>query len=259
MVATLTTSALAHEYYLLPKAFSAPLGSEVQVSHKLGQRFKGNEMPWIDKWNVRSEVWNGATMLAVKGLDGDRPALTIKLEDAGMHTVVHHSNIDVLTFKTYEKFETYVVKEGMEHALAASENGTKPKVGLKEAYSRFAKTLVLTTGDKESLDQPVGLKIELVALANPLSLAADMPMPVQVLYDGKPLEGVSVKVFEGIGQEAAYHVRTDKDGKAAIKPAGKGPYLVGAIHMTEPQSAEAIAKNVHWESFWASLTFERAQ
>lgn len=252
-------NAFAHEYYLQPDAFSPAAGTTVKVSHKLGQRFKGNEMPWIDKWNVRSEVWHNGEMKQVKGLDGDRPALSMRLENPGLYTVVHQSNIDTLTFKTYEKFKNYVTKEGMEHSIAASENGSKPKVGLKEAYSRFAKTLILADGETKALDKPVGLKIELVALANPYGLAADQPMPVQVLYEGKPLVGVSVKVFEGIGLEPAYHVRTDADGKASIKPAGIGPYLIGAIHMTEPQSEEAKSKDVHWESFWASLTFKRAQ
>jgi len=255
----LSSSALAHEYYLQPESFSPALGSTVGINQKLGNKFKGNNMPWINKWNVRSEVWHGDKVTEVKGLDGDRPALSLKLEKPGVHVVLHRSNVDTLTFKTWEKFENYANKEGLEHALKPSEEGLKPKINLKESYSRFAKTLVHVDGDTKSLDQPTGLKIELVALANPLALKSDEPMPVLVLYDDAPLAGVAVKVFEGIGQDAAYKVRTDKDGKANIKPAGKGPYLIGAIHITEPQSEEAKTNGSHWESFWASLTFERAQ
>ncbi|MEO0490449.1 MAG: hypothetical protein AAFZ49_12955, partial [Cyanobacteria bacterium J06659_2] len=36
-------SALAHEYYLLPESFTPAAGASVKVSHKLGEKFFGNE------------------------------------------------------------------------------------------------------------------------------------------------------------------------------------------------------------------------
>ncbi|MEE9375035.1 MAG: DUF4198 domain-containing protein [Rhizobiaceae bacterium] len=247
----------AHEYYLMPETFTPKVNELLPVRHRLGKLFKGNELPWITKWNIRSEVWEAGNKRHAKSLDGDRPALKIKLSNPRLATVVHQSSVDFLTFKTYEKFTKYVTKEGMTHALKASEEGTKPKIGLLEAYSRFAKTIVNVDGDTKGLDVVTGLKIELVALANPLALGSKEPMPVQVLYEGKPLVGVSVKVYEGIGNNFAYHTPTDANGKAMIKAAGPGPYLINAIHMTEPQSDLAKSKKAHWESFWASLTFQR--
>ena len=247
----------AHEYYLMPETFTPKAGDELPVRHRLGKLFKGNEMPWIGVWNVRSEIWEDGNKRDVKRKDGDRPAILAKLTSPKLAIAVHQSNVDFLTFKTWEKFQKYVTKEGMTHALAASEAGTKPKVGLVEAYSRFAKTLINVNGTTDGLDQPVGLKIELVALANPLSLGPNDPMPVQVLYEGRPLAGVSVKVYVGVGNDFSYHTPTDENGKANIKAAGPGPYLINAIHMTDPQGKEAKKNGAHWESFWASLTYKR--
>ena len=247
----------AHEYYLEPDNYSPAIGETIAVRHKLGEKFKGNELPWVTPWNIRSEFWVKEKKTQLRGLDGDRPALTIPAQQEGLLTVIHQSNIDYLTFSSYEKFEKYTRKEGLEHALAESESGKKPKEGLKEAYSRFAKTLIAVGNSSTGKDAPTGLKIELVALSHPLELKADMPMKVQLLFDGEPLAGAAVKAFEGIGQEFAYHVRSDNRGIAEIKPAGPGPYLINAIHMVEPVSAEAINKQAHWESFWASLTFMR--
>ena len=84
-------------------------------------------------------------------------------------------------------------------------------------------------------------------------------MPVQLLYDGKPLEGARVKVFIGVGTEFTHQILTDADGRATIPAGGPGPYLLNAIYMTEPQGKEAKSKGAHWESFWASLTFERKE
>lgn len=253
------SSANAHEYYLMPESFQPAAGKEFSVRHRLGQKFKGNEMPFIGAWNIRSEVWQDGEMREIKGLDGDRPALKITTAKPGLISVIHQSNIDFLTFKTWEKFEKYTVKEGLEHTHAASENGTKPKIDLKEAYARYAKTLISVGENNEGRDTPTGLKIELVALAHPASLTAGQKMPVQLLYDGKPLKGALLKVFVGIDTEFKHQIRTDAEGKVEIPADGAGPYLLNAIHMTEPQSQEAVKRGAHWESFWASLTFNRNQ
>ena len=216
-------------------------------------------MPFIGKWNIRSEMWKDGESREVVGQDGDRPAVKITQPSAGLMSVIHQSNVDFLTFPSWEKFESYVVKNGMEYALAPSETGAKPKLKLKEGYARYAKTLISIDGQPTGTDQPTGMKIELMALSHPLSLKADDPMPVQLLYEGKPLANALIKVFVGVGNDFTHTIRTDANGKAMIPADGPGPYLLNAIHMTDPQSEVAIAKGAHWESFWASLTFQRSE
>ena len=259
LLALLPFGANAHEYYLMPQSFTPASNTEFAVRHRLGENFKGNEMPYISKWNIRSEIWKDGKSREIRGQDGDRPALKITESGSGLTAVIHQSNIDFLTFPSWEKFQSYVVKNGMEYALAPSESGAKPKLKLKEAYARYAKTLISVDGQPTGADQPVGMKIELMALAHPLSLKADDPMPVQLLYEGKPLASALIKVFVGVGNDFTHTIRTDADGKAMIPADGPGPYLLNAIHMTEPQGEEAIAKAAHWESFWASLTYQRAE
>ncbi len=258
-VALAARSASAHEYYLMPDSFTPAVGTEVAVDHRLGQKFKGNRLPYIGTWNLRSEIWEEGKKREVAGQDGDRPALKITSSSKQMYSVIHQSNVDFLTFKTWEKFQTYTKKEGLEYALADSENGTKPKIGLLEGYSRFAKTLIAPNGTVEGEDVPTGLKIELIALANPMTLKTGEALPVQLLYQGKPLAGATVKVFVGVGNEFTHRLISNGDGKVEIPGEGPGPYLLNAIHMTEPQSAEAKGKGAHWESFWASLTYRRNQ
>jgi len=257
--ATTVAPASAHEYYLMPDNFSPAAGKQVAVRHLLGQRFKGNELPWITRWNIRSEQWQNGSKKEIAGIDGDRPALKATIEKPGLAIFLHQSNIDQLTFKTWEKFTKYVKKEGIDDILQRHQDAGKPKQGVKELYSRYAKTLVDIGGKSQGLDQPTGLKIELVALRHPSTLKAAEPMPVQVLFDGSPLPNVTVKVFAGIGTEAATKIKSGPDGKAHIPPLGPGPYLLNAIKMTEVVATGKIAQGAHWESFWASLTFERKE
>lgn len=249
--------AAAHEYYLMPNSFAVSQGQEISVRHRLGQRFNGNELPYIDVWNIRSETWMNGKREEVRGKDGDRPALKIIPTEPGLMSIVHESNIEVLTFETWEKFQNYAKKEGLDHALLVSEEGRKPKSRLKEAYARFAKTLVSVGDPPTGSDVETGLKIELVALAHPEQIPKGSPMPVRLIYEGQPLKGATVKVFVGIDTEFAHRVKTDSDGKVLIPDDGSGPYLLNAVHMVEPQSSKAISDQAHWESFWASLTFQR--
>ena len=114
---SLPAEAQAHEYYLLPESFTPSSKGEFAISHKLGQKFKGNEMSYINSWNVRSEIWEKGESREVRGKDGDRPALKVTSNGPGLMAVIHQSNVDFLTFQTWEKFQAYVTKEGLEHSL----------------------------------------------------------------------------------------------------------------------------------------------
>ncbi len=246
----------AHEYYLLPDKFSVAVGEKFAVEHKNGVRFMGTTFPWISIWNIRSEAWQNGVGVKVFGKDGDRPALNLQSNKPGLISIVHESNVSKLTFQKWDKFKSYLAEEGLEWILTEHEAAGYPQEKVKEVYSRFAKTLI-NVGDADDVETPAGLKIELVALANPASLKRGESLPVKVLYEGKPLSGVAVKVFAGRDTEPAPLIRTGKEGRADIPDSGPGPYLIGAVHMTKPQSKIDLAKDAHWESFWASLTFER--
>ena len=104
--------------------------------------------------------------------------------------------------------------------------GEKPKEKLKEAYARYVKTLITLDGSTDGEDKPTGLKIEIIALAHPLKLAAAQPMPVQVLYDSQPLAGAKIKVFIGIGNEFTHQIYSEADGKAEIPARRSWPLSV---------------------------------
>lgn len=260
----LTAPARAHEYYLLPETFKPEVGEEISVSHRLGQKFKGNELPWVDVWNVRSEVWENSVKREVRFKDGDRPALKVTPNSSKLTVVVHQSNIDKLDFRTWEKFVKYTDKEGLSAIAEQHLAEGKPKPGegkppISELYSRFAKTLLTPDGSAAGKDVVTGLTIELVALENPMALESGQPMPVQLLFRDKPLAGATVKVFTAPDTEFRHRILTDAKGKADIPDDGPGPYLLNAIAMTKVVATGKIAEGADWQSFWASMTFERPE
>ena len=252
-------SAAAHEYYLMPEKFIVSADEEIAVRHHLGQRFAGNEMPYISSWNIRSELWRDGTLVSqLRGTDGDRPALNLPPQEPGLISVVHQSNISKYAPGDWAKFAAYLSKEGLGSKIAEHRARGLDETDPTEAYSRYAKTLI-TVGQGGGQDAATGLTIEFIALANPLTHPLDQPFPVQLQYLGKPLAGRAVKIFAGLDTEHIGYVETDDEGKALIPANGKGPYLLNAIEMVEPISDDPIAKSAQWESFWASLTFQRGR
>lgn len=253
----LVAPAAAHEYYLMPDQFIVPEGEVGAVRHRLGERFAGNEMPYITAWNVRSELWRGgAKVMELRGTDGDRPTLTLPPQKTGLVSVIHQSNISKYAPGDWAKFAAYLSKEGLGSIIEKHRARGLDEADPTEAYSRFAKTLI-NVGSAGGADAPTGLKIEFIALANPMTHPLDEPFPIQLQYLGKPLAGKAVKVFVGLNTEHIGYVETDEEGKAMIPAKGHGPYLLNAIEMVEPISQDPIAKAAQWESFWASLTFRR--
>jgi len=94
--------------------------------------------------------------------------------------------------------------------------------------------------------QPVGLKLEIVALERPDRVQAGESLPVQVLFDGLPLPDCQV----GIGRDSR-HVRTDSGGMAQIDLHGTGLQVVMAIHNVP---AEGYADIDYWQ-YMTFLTF----
>lgn len=256
IVTMLVTPALSHEYYLEPSAYTVKTGEEFGVAHKNGMRFNGNAYPWISQWNVRSEAWQNGSGVKVHGKDGDRPALKLKSNQVGLISVVHESGLSSLKFNSWEKFKSYLADEGLSHLLKDHKAAGYPEIFIKEVYTRYAKTLI-NVGGGDGLESPAGLKIELIALANPATLKRGEPLPVKVLFDAKPLNNITIKVFAGHKTDPAHKIITDENGNALIPDSGSGDYLLNAVHMTKPISKEPMAKGAHWQSFWASMTLRR--
>jgi uncharacterized GH25 family protein len=104
------------------------------------------------------------------------------------------------------------------------------KAGFKVVGSffstQFAK-VVFQDGDR--VEKPIGMKFEMVPLESPTKVSPDGELAVRVLFDGKPMENVSIFSREG-GEW-----KTGKDGIGRVKPAAKGLNLLSARHKVPVQ------------------------
>ncbi|NJN46630.1 MAG: DUF4198 domain-containing protein [Candidatus Competibacteraceae bacterium] len=112
-----------------------------------------------------------------------------------------------------------------------------PEAKSSNKYEKFAKALINASADDDSYAKPAGQLLEIVPLTNPATVNPGDELPVQVLYDGKPLNTAVYATFDGFSDTPgtyAYYTETLSEGehadKAMIKLVVAGTWMVRAEH-----------------------------
>lgn len=239
----------AHEFWLEPDRFAAPVGTEVGFEIRIGQYFNGRAYPYIDRETEAFIKRTDAGVTEIKATTGDKPAVTLELE--GRATWVAYTSNDFnIRFRETEKFTNYLKDEGLEWVLDWYEKSGKSLKDATESYYRHAKALSWS-GPQEPdwLSDPLGMRIELVPASGFLRCAN--PARFQAIYHGMPLEGHLVRRFRK-GSEDVQQARTDAQGWVEFPP-GEGPFLLNVVHIEDATNPRAKGKD--WMSDWASLSY----
>lgn len=249
-------AASAHEFWLEASNYRPKVGAKIELRTRNGMNYKGNSLPFVSGWFHKFQIIEGGKARPVDGVEGDDPAATPRFKMPGLAIMTYFGKPDSLAFTSWEKFKSYLALEGLDQIEAQHKARGLPETQFRETYSRCAKALVAVGDGKAGLtgdDRATGMPLELVALRNPYRLAAGQPLPVQLLFRGKPLGGVTIKVFNSKDPKKPLRVITGTDGRALIPLAHRAIYMLNAVHMFEPPKD---AKE-EWTSLWASLTFAR--
>ncbi len=154
------------------------------------------------------------------------------------------------------RFNDYLQVEGLTPAIQERERTRKTEAPGRELYSRRAKMLI-QAGPSDAataafVTAPIGMTLEIVPEKNPYSLAQNEPLPVRVIYRGKPLAGALVKLtnlsFDARPLET--HL-TDPAGRAIFNVPRTGAWLLNVI-WTRPLKGDPKAD---FETTFSSLSF----
>lgn len=248
----LASPALSHDFWIEPSSFHPAAGSELAVSLRVGEHFRGEPVPRVDPRIVKFVLASASGEAPIGGLPGTDPAGFVRVSSPGLALIGYRSLRSPITLEP-EKFEKYLADEGLDDVLQIRKaRGEQGKPGA-EVYSRCAKSLVAVDGMGESgFDRVLGLTLEIVAESNPGKVHAGETMRVRILHEGKPLAGALVKAIALEDPDNTLSSRSGKDGRVSLRLPRRGVWLVKAVHMV-PAPKETGAD---WESLWASLTFE---
>lgn len=243
--------AWGHEFWIDPHDFSVQAGDRIVADIRVGQTYGGSAYAYLPRNFHRFEIAAGDTVAPVKMRLGDRPALDAEAPAEGLNAIVHVTRDYDLTYDDWGSFVSFVTHKGAAWVPDAHEARGLPREDVTEVYSRHAKSLV-AVGDGAGADRPVGLTVELVALANPYTDDLSAGFPVRVLYEGAPRTNAQVEIFEkdAEGEVGISTVTTDADGVAVVPVMPGHTYLLDHVVLRESDADDAM-----WESLWGSLTF----
>lgn len=249
-----TVAASAHEFWIEPLAYQIQPGAEIKADLKVGQEFSGSTYPYRPSQITRFDLLQNGKDTEVEARIGDNPALGMTVDDDGLLVIVHETTDSRLTYTDFAKFEKFVRHKAFPTVIADHDARGLSRDKFVESYRRYAKSLV-AVGAGEGNDAPIGMKTEIVALANPYTDEIDT-MPVQVFLDRAPRVGAQVEVFEK-GPDDSVTITlfsTDKDGKAVLPVKKNHSYLVDAVWAEALPNDDTEAGPV-WKTHWAALTF----
>lgn len=252
----LATSALAHDFWLQPAMFTAPVASAVPITILVGHG--AARQRWavsIDRVVRFDDVTAAGTQDRRSELHPDSGAqdALLSFTTPGTHIIVLETNHAFSELPSI-RFNAYLTDEGLTPALDFRTRGQLTDAPGRETYSRRAKALIQVgpAGVAPKVTRPVGLTLEIVPLANPYTLKPTDDLPVQILFHGKPLSGALVKLTNlDFDQRPLAVQRSDARGQAVFKVPHQGKWLVNVI-WTQPLKGNP---NADFETIFSSLTF----
>lgn len=252
----LVSTAQAHEFWMVPDRFSPPVRGEVELSLRVGENFVGDPVGF-GRPMAESLRWisvGGDVQLAPQlpdNLQQDHVALAF--ERPGAQLIVLDTKPFTITLPP-DTFNAYLREEGLERVMAQRQAAGQTAQPGRERYRRHVKTLLRVGGQSDaSFGARAGQTLEIVPLADPHRLRPGGALALQVLFNGQPLEGALVKVWNQRGAQLnVLRTRTDAAGRSTTTLPWAGVWMASVVHMVPTTDQQGW----DWDSHWGNLTFE---
>ena len=259
----LTASVAAHEFWATSVQWAVAPGARITLLANVGGVF-----PAADSFTVPERVASVRFVGPVTDIAVAPPyrreADSLAADVTAPSTAGTYVGVFAIKPRTAEKsaavFEEHLKHQGLKQVAAERAARGETAKAVRERYSRYGKTLITvgSGGDRSAATRPLGLKVELIPLVDPTTLAAGSRLRVRLLLDGKPLPGALAGAIYA-GAKATpdswpLTATTDGRGEAEFLLEHRGPWLVRAVTMQRREN-ESGPDAADWETYWASLTF----
>lgn len=243
----------AHEFWIEPLAYQGQIGEPISANLKVGQHFKGDSYPYIPDNTQSFAIRIGDETHNLEARIGDIPAVRVTPFANGLAILSHVTSIFFLEYREAGKFAAFLEAEGQDGVLEQHRRQGLPMVGVKEAYQRFAKSLV-QIGTQPGADRLLGLEFEWLLESDPYQSSG--PLQARLFWKGAPLADAQIRQFTRYrGQVNETVLRTDAQGRVYLNANPGSEVLLNAVRMTPPSPGLLAARGVSWKSHWASVTF----
>ena len=243
----------AHDFWIAPSTFLAPTGTLVSVALREGEHGVGKPVPRMNNRIARFVDAGPTGACDIAGIDGADPAGFIRLAGDGTHILVYQSTPNDVMLQP-ALFEQYLWQEGLQHVIQTRHaQGQREQPG-REGFRRCAKSLIRTqAGMDGGFDRVVGLPLEIIPESDPWAIQGRLRF--RLLFEGQPITGVQISALRIEDSGKLLSARTDGDGRVELALDKPGRWLIKGVHMIPAPAGDKI----DWESYWASVFFERAE
>lgn len=258
LVLALVTFVQAHEFWMQPDKFVYIPGEKLLVGFKVGENFMGE--PWnlkvdrIARLELR-QLTKSTSLLGIVRDTTKNGEITIPLTDGGTHMVLLQSKNSFIELEA-EKFNDYLKEDGLDDIYALRKKTNTLNVPSREFYARYSKLLVQVGGHTdETFKLVAGFPIEIIPERNPYDLKRGDAVRFKILFEGKPIFGAKVKVWNRFDNRTTIqNIYTEKDGMIETHISNPGRWMVSVVKMV-PSKQEGA----EWQSYWGSLVFGVAE
>ena len=252
LMTVIASFAWGHDLWLVPQDDLILVGKDTRLLAHTGMKFPESlsavtpdrlDGAWIVDADGRRDLKNAT-------VDGNSLAFLARFENPGLALAAVAVKPKFIHLEAKD-FNEYLEHDGLPQILELrKKRGELDKEG-REMYAKFAKAILKVgeSGPSDLATKPAGLRIEIVPLESPTRLSK--ALPVRVLFEGKPLEGVFVYPLAESAEKYETGYETDADGKAEVPLKTAGLWSLHCIYM-RPYAGKNEAD---WESFFATVTF----
>lgn len=257
-VALLSWPVLAHDFWLQPSPFWTSPNNAVSMVLLVGHgAARQRSMTPLHRISLFRSVGPIRAVDRRASLNSNKagPVASFAFADVGTH-VVFFSTTSVPSELPALRFNEYAQSEGLTLVTRRRLRAGAMNNSGRELYSRRGKSLV-QVGQPDSRTQshvtsPVGLGLEIVPLRNPYQISSEPTLPIQVLYQGKPLAGALVKLNNLAADTQPVEVRrTNAEGMAVFQARRRGDWQFNVV-WSQPLSNN---RSADFLTTFSSLTF----
>lgn len=253
VVMLLPVVAVGQPYWWQPSSFYSEPNKPCTISWVQGENFIAKPMVYTKEQFSSIDQVEDRSQNSVLALwrNGEKEQLIITPNAHGNLLLVAQTE-PVVNELSADAFNAFLKEYGQDEIYFKRETAGKLQASGKQLQSHHIK-LLLQVGDSHTdvYKKNTGLPLEIIPENNPYELKAGEMMRFKILYNGKPLFGARVKVWNRKDSRTTLqNIYTEKDGTMETRISAGGVWMVSVVHLVP-----AADKQVEYRSYWSGLVF----
>lgn len=245
--------ATSQPYWWQPSSFYPDPNTLCTISWVQGENFIAKPLVYNREQLVSIDQIEASTQKSVltSWRNGEKEQIGITPVAEGNLLLVAET-VPVLHELSADAFNIFLKEYGLDEIYFKRETAGKLQAPGKQLQSHHVK-LLMQVGNQHTdvFKKTTGLPLEIIPENNPYELKAGEMMRYKILYNGKPLFGARVKVWNRKDNRTTLqNIYTEKDGTMETRISAGGVWMVSVVHLVP--TAE---KQAEYRSYWSGLVF----